>query len=84
MAVVPSLANCYRTEIVRSSQMKYSVALRRTEEGFSVSCPGFPGAGLKATEQEALDNIQSAIEEYLDARRDLLGKVQVREIEVPG
>lgn len=46
--------------------MKYKVALRRTEEGYSVSVPGLPGCWSQgATEAEALENIEDAIREYL-------------------
>jgi predicted RNase H-like HicB family nuclease len=63
--------------------MKYRVALRPTEEGFSVSCPGLPGCWSQgATEQEAIDNIRSAIQEYLAAREELFGEPGVRQIEV--
>jgi len=47
--------------------MKYKVALHRSEEGYSVSCPGLPGCWSQGqTEQEALDNIRLAIREYLE------------------
>lgn len=46
--------------------MKYKVALRKSKEGFSVSCPGLPGCWSQGkTEHEALENIQDAIREYL-------------------
>ncbi len=46
--------------------MKYKIALRESEEGFSVSVPGLPGCWSQgATEHEALQNIQDAIKEYL-------------------
>ena len=53
--------------------MKYRIALRRSEEGFSVSVPGLPGCWSQGTtEQEALENIRDAIPEYLAAAvRDL-------------
>jgi predicted RNase H-like HicB family nuclease len=52
--------------------MKYRVALRKTEEGYSVSCPGLPGCWSQGTtEEEALANIRSAIEEYLASRMGL-------------
>ena len=58
-------------EIGLSPDMKYPVILRRTEEGFSVSCPVLPGCWSQGeTEQEALENIESAIQEYLAAVRD--------------
>jgi predicted RNase H-like HicB family nuclease len=63
--------------------MKYPVILQRTEEGFSVSCPGLPGCWSQGeTEQEALENIQSAIQEYLAAVRDSIEGGEVREVEV--
>jgi predicted RNase H-like HicB family nuclease len=53
--------------------MTWSVALRKTEEGYSVSCPALPGCWSQgATEEEALGNIRSAIEEYLAAREEVL------------
>jgi predicted RNase H-like HicB family nuclease len=63
--------------------MKYKVAILKSEEGFSVSVPGLPGCWSQgATEQEAIENIQDAIKEYLAARDDLLTDADVREIDV--
>ena len=63
--------------------MKYPVAIRRTDEGFSVSCPGLPGCWSQGkTEEEALENIRSAIQEYLAARSELLSDPDVRQVEV--
>jgi predicted RNase H-like HicB family nuclease len=63
--------------------MKYSVVLQRTEEGFSVNCPGLPGCWSQgATEGEALANIQSAISEYLEVVRESVAGADVREVEV--
>jgi len=46
--------------------MIYRVALRASEEGYSVSVPGLPGCWSQgATEGEALENIREAIREYL-------------------
>ena len=28
--------------------MKYKIVMKKSEEGYSVSCPGLPDAGLKA------------------------------------
>lgn len=54
--------------------MKYKVSLRKTEEGFSVSCPGLPGCWSQGdTEQEALENIADAIREYLAVAEELAG-----------
>ena len=63
--------------------MKYKVLLQQSEEGFSVSCPGLPGCWSQgSTEQEALENIQDAIREYLEAITESLQDADVREIEV--
>ena len=63
--------------------MKYKVALRHDDEGYSVSVPGLPGCWSQgATEDEAIANIAEAIREYLAARDELLGDGDTREIEV--
>ena len=63
--------------------MKYKIALQLSDEGFSVSVPGLPGCWSQgATEQEALQNIQDAIQEYLAARDELLEGKLIREIDV--
>lgn len=63
--------------------MKYKIALLKTEEGYSVSVPGLPGCWSQgATEEEALQNIQDAIQEYLAARDELLKGSVVREVEI--
>jgi predicted RNase H-like HicB family nuclease len=52
--------------------MTYRVVLLPSEEGFAVSCPGLPGCWSQgASEQEALENIQDAIGEYLEAVTEL-------------
>jgi predicted RNase H-like HicB family nuclease len=51
--------------------MDYRVVLIRSEEGFSVSCPSLPGCHSQgATLDEALENIKSAIREWLDAESE--------------
>lgn len=63
--------------------MKYRIALHKSEEGYSVSVPGLPGCWSQGTtEQEALDNIRDAIQEYLAAVNDQLRGKTVREVEV--
>lgn len=63
--------------------MKYKIALRKTDEGYSVSVPGLPGCWSQGTtEAEALENIQDAIREYLAARDELLEGATVREVEI--
>lgn len=63
--------------------MKYRIALHKSEEGYSVSVPGLPGCWSQgSTENEALDNIKDAIQEYLAAVNDQLRGENVREVEV--
>jgi predicted RNase H-like HicB family nuclease len=63
--------------------MRYKVALRRCDEGFSVSVPGLPGCWSQgATEEEAIENIRDAILAYLAVAENLAGDAQVREIDV--
>ena len=63
--------------------MKYKIALRHDDEGYSVSVPGLPGCWSQgATESEAVTNITDAIREYLAARDELVVDTEVKEIEV--
>lgn len=63
--------------------MRYKVVLHRTEEGISVSVPALPGCWSEGdTEEEALANIQDAIQEYLAALEDQTRDAEVREVEV--
>ena len=63
--------------------MKYKIALKRSDEGYSVSVPGLPGCWSQGrTEAEALANVREAIREYLSVRDDLLRDTEVREVEV--
>jgi predicted RNase H-like HicB family nuclease len=63
--------------------MNYKVRLQESEEGYSVSCPGLPGCWSQgATEEEALENIKDAIQEYLAVVDELVEDADVREIEV--
>jgi predicted RNase H-like HicB family nuclease len=61
--------------------MKYAVALIRTEEGYSISCPGLPGCWSQGTtENEALGNIADAIGDYVAVAKELAGE---HNLEVP-
>ncbi|HXH92768.1 MAG TPA: type II toxin-antitoxin system HicB family antitoxin [Thermoanaerobaculia bacterium] len=52
--------------------MRYRVVLIESDEGFAVSCPKLPGCWSQgATKAEAIENIRSAIEEYLDVKLEL-------------
>jgi predicted RNase H-like HicB family nuclease len=62
---------------------RYKVVLHPSEEGFGVSCPGLPGCWSQGvTEEEALENIQDAIREYLAAVAESTSDSLVREVEV--
>jgi predicted RNase H-like HicB family nuclease len=63
--------------------VKYKIVLEKSEEGYSVSCPGLPGCWSQgATEEEAIENTQDAIQEYLAAIEDTFKDADVREVEV--
>ena len=63
--------------------MKYQVLLQPSEEGIAVSVPGLPGCWSQgATEAEALANIASAIQEYLDVVKEQNQDRDLREVEV--
>ena len=63
--------------------MKYKIVLKKSDEGYSVSCPGLPGCWSQGrTEQEALENIRDAIQEYLAAVSELIKDADVREVEI--
>jgi predicted RNase H-like HicB family nuclease len=65
--------------------MKYEIALQKTAEGYGVCVPGLPGCWSQGvSEQEAIANIEDAIQNYLAAREDLLRDAVVREIEIAG
>jgi predicted RNase H-like HicB family nuclease len=63
--------------------MRYKIAVLKTDEGYSVSVPGLPGCWSQGTtEEEALENIQDAIQAYLATRDALLEGAVIREVEV--
>ena len=63
--------------------MRYKIALRRSDEGVSVSVPGLPGCWSQGRDEtEALDNIRDAIREYLSVVEEQLQGADVREIDV--
>ena len=64
--------------------MKYKVVLKHSKEGYSASCPGLPGCWSQGkTKREALENIQTAICEYLDAVDKISKGTEVCEVDVP-
>lgn len=63
--------------------MKYKVVLQRSEEDIAASVPGLPGCWSQgANEAEALENIRSAIQEYLAVVAEQTPDADVREVDV--
>lgn len=63
--------------------MKYEVVRRLSDEGVDVSVPGLPGCWSQgATDEEALENITSAAEEYLAVVAEQTRGADVREFDV--
>lgn len=62
-------------------ESRYTVSLKKTEEGFSVWAPGLPGCWSQgSSEEEALENIQDAIGEYLIVVRELAAEGDARAV----
>jgi predicted RNase H-like HicB family nuclease len=63
--------------------MKFRIALFPSEEGFAVCVPTLPGCWSQgATRDEAVDNIQVAIREYLETDIEPGDGAEVDEVEV--
>jgi predicted RNase H-like HicB family nuclease len=62
--------------------MKYKVVLHESEEGFAVSCLACRLLVTRRTEDEAIENIQDAIRDYLAAVDEIVKEGLVREVEV--
>lgn len=63
--------------------MRYKVNLKKTDEGYSIWCPGFPGCWSQGeSEKEALENIKDAIQAYLETVDQLSKGIRSRYIEV--
>lgn len=63
--------------------MKYKVVLLRSEEGVAASVLGLPGCWSQGnTDQEALESIRSAIQDYLAVVNEQTQGAEVREVEV--
>ena len=63
--------------------VRYPIVLHKSDEGYAVNCPPLPGCWSQgATEEEAIENIRDAIQEYLAAINDTLSQADVREVEV--
>ena len=63
--------------------MKYTIKIKESEEGFAVWCDQLPGcASQGSTEEEAIKNMEDAIEEYIKLKDELAKSEKLIEIEV--
>ena len=63
--------------------LDYPVILKKSEEGYAVGCPALPGCWSQGeTEEEVLQNIRIAIQEYLEVLQDNLKGEDVRTVTV--
>jgi len=61
----------------------YQVVFSKSEEGFAVRCPVLPGCWSQgASEDESLENIRGAVQDYLAAVMNSLKDADVRKVEV--
>ena len=68
---------------VLQMSLRYQIVLHKSEEGYAVNCPALPGCWSQGeTEQEAMQNIRDAIEDYLAAVNESVRGSDVREVEV--
>jgi len=63
--------------------MRYKVELFKSDEGYAVGCPDLPGCWSQGnTEEEALENIKSAIADYLAVVAEMNQRKETRYVEV--
>ncbi|BCU13136.1 MULTISPECIES: type II toxin-antitoxin system HicB family antitoxin [Microcystis] len=63
--------------------MQYQVNLKQSEEGYAVWCPSLPGCASQGiTKEEALNNIQDAIQSYLEVAAELNQGIESYYVEV--
>lgn len=71
------------SSVYDTAMAKYRVILIKSDEGYSVSCPGLPGCWSEGdTEEEALANIRLAISEYVQAVEEFAKDAETRVVEV--
>ncbi len=63
--------------------MQYKINLKQTEEGYAVWCPSLPGCASQGeTREEALENIQAAIADYLEVAQEINQGIESDYVEV--
>jgi predicted RNase H-like HicB family nuclease len=64
--------------------MKYTVVLVKTDQGYSISAPTLLGCYSQgSTEAKALENIQDAIQGYVEVTREMnvpIAQIFIREV----
>ena len=74
---------CLDARKMGSDNMKYTVVINTSDEGYSIACPALPGCWSQGkTEEEAVANIIEAIEDYVAAVSETYMEAGFREIEV--
>ena len=67
-----ALARSFLMHDGTGEETRIEIVLIHSGEGWSVSVPSLPGCHSQgSTEAEAIDNIKSAVQEYLAVKRDL-------------
>ena len=65
--------------------MKYRVVLIETDDGFAVGCPALPGCWSQgATREEALANIQDAMQNVLEVQAELIADAEAASLRAQG
>jgi predicted RNase H-like HicB family nuclease len=60
--------------------MQYNIKLIQSDEGWAVSCPALPGCHSQgATREEAIENIKTAIREWLEVEAEETGLKSIEE-----
>ena len=63
--------------------MQYHIRLVQSEEGWAVSCPALPGCHSQgATRDEAIENIKTAIREWMEVEAEENGLITIEETAV--
>ena len=66
--IVSRAARPLKTGLPLTFTANYRVVLRKSEEGYSISCPSLPGCWSQGEiEKEPMANIEDAIREYAAA-----------------
>jgi len=63
--------------------VRHKVNIKKTEEGYSIWIPGLPGCWSQGqTEEESLENIKDAIQDYLETVDELSKDKETRSLPI--